>query len=115
MNFLADESVDRSIVEFLRENEHSVIYIAEMEPGLSDEKVFQIANNENAILITADKDFGELVYRQKRTSHGVILVRLAGLSSSRKALVFYTAVKKHMRELVNTFTVITPGLVRIRR
>ena len=43
MNFLADESVDRSIVEFLRKNEHSITYIAEMEPGLSDEKVFQIA------------------------------------------------------------------------
>lgn len=115
MNFIADESVDKSIVEYLRKNDHFVMYIAEMEPGLSDEEVFQLANSENAILITADKDFGELVYRQKRISHGVVLIRLAGLSSSRKGQVVYAAVSNHITELMHSFTVVTPGIIRIRR
>jgi predicted nuclease of predicted toxin-antitoxin system len=114
MNFLADESVDKAIVECLRENGHLVMYIAEMEPGLSDEEVFQVANKENAILITADKDFGELVYRLKRISHGVVLIRLSGLSTVRKGQIVYATVSKHMKELVHTFTVVTPGIIRIR-
>lgn len=114
MNFLADESVDKAIVECLRENGQLVMYIAEMEPGLSDEEVIQAANKENAILITADKDFGELVYRLKRISHGVILIRLSGLSTVRKGQIVYATVGKHMKELAHTFTVVTPGIIRIR-
>jgi predicted nuclease of predicted toxin-antitoxin system len=115
VNFLADESVDKSIVEHLRKNDYHVVYIAEMDPGLSDESVFQLANSESAVLITADKDFGELVYRQKRISHGVVLIRLAGLSSSRKGQVVYAAVSKHTKELSHAFTVVTPGIIRIRK
>lgn len=59
MEFWADESVDR-----LREDGHQVWYAAEMEPGLSDEAVLALANREAALLLTADKDFGELVFRE---------------------------------------------------
>lgn len=80
MNFVADESVDRQIVERLREDGHSVIYVAEMDPGIPDEDVIRLANQQSTILITADKDFGELVFRQALATHGVVLIRLAGLS-----------------------------------
>jgi predicted nuclease of predicted toxin-antitoxin system len=66
MNLLADESIDRPIVVRLRQEGHIVRYIAELEPGISDDKVLEIANNEAAPLLTADKDFGELVYRHHR-------------------------------------------------
>lgn len=57
MNFVADESVDRQVVERLRDDGHSVWYIAEMAPSISDDEVLQIANNGSAPLITSDKDF----------------------------------------------------------
>ena len=79
MNFIADESVDKSIVDCLRKNNHDVIAIAEMEPGMTDTQVFDLANESNAILIIADKDFGEIVYHQNVVSFGVILLRLSGL------------------------------------
>ncbi|MDL1962260.1 MAG: DUF5615 family PIN-like protein [Deltaproteobacteria bacterium] len=63
MNFVADESVDRQIVERLRDDGHSVWYVAEMAPSISDDEVLKLANNESASLITSDKDFGELVFR----------------------------------------------------
>jgi hypothetical protein len=44
MNVFADESVDRQIVERLRQDGHRVTYVAEMEPGISDETVLQRAN-----------------------------------------------------------------------
>ena len=60
MNLLADEGVDRQIVERLRQEGHHVVYIAEVEPGITDEVVLDRANEINALLITLDKDFGEL-------------------------------------------------------
>ena len=56
MKFLADEGVDKQIVDRLRQDGHSVWYVAEMEPGISDDEVLNLANRENAILLTADKD-----------------------------------------------------------
>ncbi len=68
MNLLADESVDRQIVERLRQDGHHLLAVAEMAPGVPDDVVLERANQETALLLTADKDFGELVYRQKRIS-----------------------------------------------
>ena len=50
MNLLADESVDRQIVERLRDDGYLVRYVAEMEPGISDDTVLDLANQENALL-----------------------------------------------------------------
>ena len=66
MNLLADEGVDRQIVNRLRREGHDILYIAEMEPGMPDEAVLESANRESRLLLTADKDFGELVFRQRR-------------------------------------------------
>ncbi len=85
MNFVADESVDFSVVRRLRQDGHSVAYVPELRPGMTDDEVLDLANREAAILLTADKDFGELVYRQRMYAHGIVLIRLAGLSPAQKA------------------------------
>lgn len=115
MKFLADESVDRQVVDQLRIDGHEVWYVSEMEPGIPDDLVLSRANQEMAILVTADKDFGELVFRQKRISMGVILTRLAGLSPGQKAELVSAAISQHIPELESAFTVIVPGSIRIRR
>jgi predicted nuclease of predicted toxin-antitoxin system len=115
MNLLADESVDRQIVEHLRQDGHEVLYVAEMEPGISDDVVLERANGISALLVTADKDFGELVFRDKRlTTDGVILIRSAGLSPKRKAEIVSDAFKERAAEFPNHFSVISPGRIRIR-
>jgi predicted nuclease of predicted toxin-antitoxin system len=73
-----------------------------------------VANDNNALLLTADKDFGELVYRLHRISAGVLLMRLAGLSPATKAELVSSVVRDHGEELLHTFTVVTPGMVRVR-
>ncbi|MBI5191506.1 MAG: DUF5615 family PIN-like protein [Nitrospirae bacterium] len=115
MNFLADESVDRQIVEKLRESGYEVDYIAEMAPGIPDDGVLELANTNGALLLTADKDFGELVYRLRRISTGVILVRLAGLSPAKKAELVVHIITRHISELAGLFSVITPTGIRIRQ
>ena len=115
MNFFADESVDRQIVDRLRQDGHAGRYVAEMEPGILDDIVLDLANQEAGILLTADKDFGELVFRQRRLTSGILLVRLAGLSPARKADVVASAINQHSGELPGAFAVLTPGAFRIRR
>lgn len=115
MNFLADEGVDQVIVERLRREGYRVLYVAEMQPGITDDNVLELANQQGALLLTADKDFGELVFRLNRSAQGVVLIRLAGLSLESKAEIVVEALKQHLPELTGAFTVITPGHIRIRQ
>lgn len=115
MNFVADESVDRGIISRLRQDGHQVWYVAEMAPAIPDEAVLDVANREKALLLTADKDFGEMVFRQHRFSGGIVLIRLAGLSAARKAELVAAAIDRLKSELAEGFTVIAPGVCRTRR
>jgi len=115
MNLLADESIDAAIVAELRSDGHKVLYVTEMSPSITDEAVLEVANRERLLLMTGDKDFGELVFRLRRVSHGVILIRLAGLSASLKTRIVSETIRKHGTEMPHAFTVISAGLVRIRQ
>ena len=115
MNLLVDESVGKSIVDELRQNGHNVLYIAEFAPSIDDEAVLNQANLNRALLLTEDKDFGELVFRQGLLHMGVILIRLSGLSIQAKSTSVSTVLANHEDELLEAFSVISPGRVRIRR
>lgn len=115
MKILADESVDGQIVDRLRQDGHLVLYVAEMEPGISDDPVLDLANRESAVLVTADKDFGELVFRQRRLMPGIVLIRLAGLPPAHKAEIVTSAIRQHTLELPQAFAVVTAKALRIRR
>ena len=114
MNLVADEGVDRQIVEQLRQDGHDVVYVAELSLSITDDEVPEQANDRNATLVTSDKDFGELVYRLKRIAAGIILLRLEGLVPETKAALVSQAIRAHETELSHAFTVITPGMIRIR-
>ncbi|MDQ3744125.1 MAG: DUF5615 family PIN-like protein [Acidobacteriota bacterium] len=114
MNLLADESLDRQVVERLRQDGHEVLYITESEPGITDDMVLERANEQAALLLTADKDFGELVFREGRlSSGGIVLIRLAGLSAEIKAEVVSDAFRERGSEFHRCFSVISPGRVRV--
>ena len=85
MKIVADESVDKQIIDRFRAQGHNILFIAELDPGIDDETVLLRSRQSNAILLTADKDFGELVFRQRLLHSGILLIRLAGLTPDRKA------------------------------
>lgn len=60
----------------LRKEGHDVLYVLEMQPGTPDELVLKNAFRESRILLTEDKDFGELVYRLKKPAAGIVLIRI---------------------------------------
>lgn len=114
MNLLADGGVDRADVERLRHEGHDVVYVAELSPSITDDEVLQQANDRGALLVTADKDFGELVFRLGRVHPGVMLLRFAGLPVAVKADIVAEVSRDHAAALPGAFSVVSPGLVRIR-
>ncbi len=77
MRFLLDESAEYRIATFLRQAGHDVTAIAYDHPqGLADIEVLRIAEAERRILITNDRDFGELIFRRGLSHSGVIYFRL---------------------------------------
>lgn len=115
MKFLADENIEREFVEVLREAEFNVVSVRESYIGIADDEILKIAADEKAVIITYDTDFGELVFRFGLKSHGVILLRLSGLSLAEKTCKTIFAVREHEAELENAFTVISENSVRIRK
>ena len=90
-------------------------YVAEMSPAARDDAVLDHAERTGSVLVTADKDFGELVFRQHRVTSGVVLVRLPGLSASAKVRIVSAALLAHGKRVHQAFAVISAGMVRIRR
>jgi len=105
---LADENVQRTVVDSLRQKGHVVHHVQEMTPGVPDDTVLEMATHESAILLTYDRDFGELVFRQKRIARGVILVRFPGLPPVRVAELVSATISAHGEEIDGAFTVIGP-------
>ena len=116
LSFIADENVETQIIEKLVTLGYAVERSGgHLAAGALDEAVLDLSARTGAILITSDKDFGELVYRRQRENPGVLLMRLAGLSPSEKAALVSALVERHQDDLTGSFTVLSRTAVRIRR
>ena len=115
MKILADENIEREFIKTLREADFDVFSVRENYIGFADDEILKVAVNEKAVILTYDTDFGELVFRFSLQSHGVILLRVHGLSLAKKAQITILAIREHEAELENAFTVISENSVRIRR
>ena len=98
---------DAPVILLLRQHGFDVRSVSEEFPSKEDEFVLESANMDDRVLVTSDKDFGELVYRLKKTSKGVILLRIEEL--------LLKVIRDRKDELLNSFIVIRKGMVRIRR
>ena len=114
MRFLADECCDTGLVAYLREDGHDVLYVLERKPGVSDDEVLLEAYNEERILLTEDKDFGELVYRLKKPSKGIILIRMDVKERHLKWLRLKKLIENYEERLPGHFVVIDTQKFRFR-
>jgi len=115
VKFLLDESADFGLAGFLRELGHDVTTIIEDHPrALADSEVLALASQEQRILITNDRDFGELVFRRRLPHTGVILLRLQNEALSVKQEKLSLTLERYADQLTH-FVVITDRAVRIRR
>jgi predicted nuclease of predicted toxin-antitoxin system len=75
IKLLADENVPLEAVKTIRRKSVDIVSVIEFSLGLSDMEVLDLANREGRIIVTFDKDFGELVIREKMKVKGLILLR----------------------------------------
>lgn len=115
MRLLADEGVDKPIVDALRNEGFDVVYILETNRGVDDAFILRLADEDKRVLLTQDKDFGELVFRMQQAHYGVVLIRLEGHPPLIKAQIVSKIFVDYTDQLKEAFTVIQPNLIRIRK
>lgn len=113
MKFLADECCDTELVSFLRSEGHDVLYVMEFKAGALDKEVLKKAFAEKRILITEDKDFGELIYRFKKPAYGVVLLRFKVREHHLKLSRLKQLIDEYGFKLKGNFVVIDPEKFRL--
>ena len=115
MRFLIDECTGPSVARWLKSHEHEVFSVYEQARGASDEEIIEKAFKENWILVTNDKDFGELIYRERRPHKGVVLLRLEDARTSNKIDAIRSLLQNYGGKLGNQFVVVTEQHVRFAK
>jgi predicted nuclease of predicted toxin-antitoxin system len=99
LRILADESVEGEVVARLRSQGHDVAYIPEASAGIRDDKVLARANAEGRVLLTEDKDFGDLAFFYGNRSSGIVLLRAHEADVEAKASLVADVLETHDAEL----------------
>lgn len=112
MKFLADENIPLLVVEQLQQEGVDVISQSIVTPGATDEDILIRAVMEQRVLITLDKDFGELIFKSQKKSSGIILLRIYPQSDK----YIYKLLRKLLALNINflqSFCVVEPHRVRV--
>jgi predicted nuclease of predicted toxin-antitoxin system len=113
MRFLVDESVSADVTDYLRSVGQDVISIAEVDRGAVDENILARAVTERRILITNDKDFGEIVFRSGQAHHGVLLLRLKNESAANQVQTIAALMRQFPDYITGQFAVVKEDSLRI--
>lgn len=114
MRLLTDENIGLKVVTHLRSLSYDVVSAIEDYQSATDTKILTIAKRQKRILITTDKDFGELVFLRGLVPYGVILLRLREESAKNKIRVLDKLFKDERLKIAKKFAVITESQVRFR-
>jgi predicted nuclease of predicted toxin-antitoxin system len=106
VRWLIDECVDARLAAALRESGHDVVYMSEVAPRAADSAVMDRAHRENRLLLTEDKDFGDLTFRQARPVPGLVLLRIDPGRRSQKVARLLATIDRLGDALFGHYTVI---------
>jgi predicted nuclease of predicted toxin-antitoxin system len=115
MRFMVDECTGPAVARWLRQQNHDVFSVYEQARGMEDDRIIQKAFNENWILITNDKDFGEKVYREQHPHRGIVLLRLEDERTASKIDALQSLLKDYAERIPRSFVVVTETRVRFAR
>ncbi|MBE0428158.1 MAG: DUF5615 family PIN-like protein [Nitrospirae bacterium] len=107
IKFVADVNVEKAIVDYLLEEGYDVKWIPDYNCEMLDEELLHLSNKEKKILITNDKDFGELIFLQKKLSTGIILIRVKEQKGEDKVKLMRKLLQNYRDKLLNNFVIIT--------
>ena len=115
MRFLVDECPGSKTAQWLSEQNHEVFSVFDEARGMTDDEVIGKAMTEEWILITNDKDFGEMVFRERHAHKGVIFLRLEDERAINKIAVLQRLLENYADKLSNNFVVATETRVRFAK
>lgn len=114
MRFIVDESTGAAVVEQLRGLGHDVVSVAEEMPQALDTVILQRAADEGRVVLTNDKDFGDLAFRSGQAHHGIVLFRLRDETAAHRVFMLQVLLEQHLEQLENHFVVVTENGIRVR-
>jgi predicted nuclease of predicted toxin-antitoxin system len=114
VRWLADENIHKAIVQALREASHDVVSIAEIAPQTEDDRVADLARRERRIVLTEDKDFGEMTFKDRRETSGIVLLRFTLSPWQPKWRRLAEVISSQGDALVDQFTVIDETRARVQ-
>jgi predicted nuclease of predicted toxin-antitoxin system len=112
MKFIADVNIEKQIVDFLINKNYDVIWVANIDKRMLNGQLLEIANKEKRILITNDKDFGEIVFHQKKITYGIILFRIKGQSFKKKIELLENLLRENPSKIEKHFIVVTEKKIK---
>jgi predicted nuclease of predicted toxin-antitoxin system len=112
MRFLVDECTGPAVAQWLRERSFEVFSVYDESRGADDDRILAKAHDEDWILITNDKDFGEMVYRERKPHRGVIFLRLQDERAGSKIAAIQKLLASYADRLPDAFVVVTDTHVR---
>ena len=115
MRFLVDECTGPAVAKWLREKDHEVFSVYDEARGATDDDIIKKAFDEDWILVTNDKDFGEAVFRQQHPHRGIVLLRVDNERAENKIDVLRRLLESHSERLGESFVVVTETQVRWAR
>jgi len=115
LKFLVDAGVSRRVEKWLFDHGYDTKNVRDIDPRMSDKEILKIAVSERRMVITMDKDFGELVYNSGLLHGGVLLLRLEEAKADEKVKVIREILEKYADNLLNKFCVFKDGKLRIRK
>ena len=113
--FLVDESCGRKLCTFLREHTFDALFVGDILPSTLDQHVLSYAQTEQRVLITNDKDFGELLFRLRYPSAGVIFLRLKNDTPRSRQHILLEVIRTFSPQLSTSFITVTEGKIRMRK
>jgi predicted nuclease of predicted toxin-antitoxin system len=114
LRVLVDVSAGKAVDDWCCQNGHDVQTVRARDPKMEDIDILSWAVSEGRMVVTMDKDFGELVYHSGQPHAGILLLRLEAASSSERVAVVEEIVKTHGDQLPGSFAVYQNGRLRIR-
>jgi len=115
MKFLVDECTGTSVVACLRDEGYNAVAVVEVMPEADDGEILDRAVSENRVLVTNDKDFGEMIFRSGRAHRGVVLLRLRDERAANKVRMMKVALAQVGEGLRNHYVVVTEAGIRVRK
>jgi len=115
IKFLVDMGVGKRVEDWLLKNGYNIKGVRNINPKMTDKEVLKIAIFEDRMVITMDKDFGELVYNSGLKHSGVLLLRLEDAKVDEKIKIIEKILTVHENKLINNFCVYQQGKLRIRK